>query len=64
MCLGFQRDNSLDIFDDEIIGFSDVNKTIALEEFVEYLNIALEDDIEIKTDKAPVPLFLNFHLKF
>lgn len=41
---------------DEAIGFSDVNKTIALEEFVEYLNIALEDDIEIKTDKAPVPL--------
>lgn len=41
---------------DEANGFSDVNKTISLEEFVEYLNVALEDDIEIKTDKAPVPL--------
>lgn len=39
---------------DEAIGYSDVNKSIGLEDFVEYLNIALNDDIEIKTDKAPV----------
>jgi len=41
---------------DEGFGFSDVGKSAGLEEFVEYLNIALDDDIEIKTEKAPVPL--------
>lgn len=41
---------------DEAVGFSEISKTIGLEDFVEYLEIALRDDIEIKTDKAPVPL--------
>ena len=41
---------------DEAAAFSEVNKTKGLEDFVDYLDIALADDIEIKTDKAPVPL--------
>lgn len=41
---------------DEACAYSDINKTITLEDFVGYLDIALKDDIEIKTDKAPVPL--------
>ncbi len=41
---------------DEAAAFSEVNKTKGLEDFVEYLDISLADDIEIKTDKAPVPL--------
>lgn len=39
---------------DEANGLADMNKTVTLEEFVDYLEIALNDDIEIKTDKAPV----------
>ena len=41
---------------DEADGFSQVYKAIGLEDFVEYLDIALQDDISIKTDKAPVEL--------
>ena len=41
---------------DEAVGFAQISKTIGLEDFVEYLEIALRDDIEIKTEKAPVPL--------
>jgi len=41
---------------DEAIDFSQVHKKIGLEDFVEYLNIALTDDIAITTDKAPIPL--------
>ena len=36
--------------------FSDIYKTCFLEEFVEYLNILLNDEISILTDKAPVTL--------
>ena len=41
---------------DEADGFTQVYKAISLEDFVEYLDIALRDDISIKTDKAPVCL--------
>ncbi|MCM1339429.1 MAG: ATP-dependent helicase, partial [Muribaculaceae bacterium] len=41
---------------DEACDFSDISKTVNLEDFVEYLDIAFKDDIEIKTAKAPVPL--------
>lgn len=41
---------------DEASALSDVNKTTTLADFVEYLDSALNDDIPIKTDKAPVTL--------
>lgn len=41
---------------DEADGYSQVYKTVGLEDFVQYLDIALNDGIEIKTDKAPVSL--------
>lgn len=41
---------------DEATAFSEVNKTTTLEDFVNYLEIALEDDIEINTDKSPFPM--------
>ena len=34
---------------DEAVAFSDISKTISLEDFVEYLGIALKEDIEILT---------------
>ncbi len=37
----------------KLVGYSDVNKSIGLEDFVEYLNIALNDDIEIKNRQKP-----------
>lgn len=39
---------------DEAVDFSTVYKKISLEDFVEYLEMCLTDDIAIKTDKAPV----------
>ena len=39
---------------DEAFDFSTVYKKISLEDFVEYLEMCLTDDIAIKTDKAPV----------
>ncbi len=39
---------------DEAVDFSTVHKKISLEDFVEYLEMCLTDDIAIKTDKAPV----------
>lgn len=39
---------------DEAVNFSTVHKKISLEDFVEYLEMCLTDDIAIKTDKAPV----------
>ncbi len=39
---------------DEACALAEVNKTTSLIDFVEYLDAALADDIEIKTDKAPV----------
>ncbi len=41
---------------DEACDFSDISKQINLEDFVEYLDIAFKDGIEIKTAKAPVAL--------
>lgn len=39
---------------DEAEAFSQVQKSITLEDFVEYLQIAIDDEIEIKTEKAPI----------
>lgn len=41
---------------DEAISFSEINKTTTMEDFIEYLDITIIDEIEIKTDKAPMPL--------
>ena len=41
---------------DEASALSAVNKTTSIADFVEYLDSALIDDIQIKTDKAPVTL--------
>lgn len=41
---------------DEAVSFIEINKIATLEDFIEYLDIAISDEIEIKTDKAPVPL--------
>ncbi len=41
---------------DEAVSFSDIYKTSFLEEFVEYLQILLNDDISITTEKAPVSM--------
>jgi len=41
---------------DEACAFSDINKIITLDDFVQYLEISLNDDIEIRTDKAPQKL--------
>lgn len=41
---------------DEAIDFSKTYKKITLADFVEYLNMALNDDIPILTSKAPIPL--------
>lgn len=40
---------------DEGCSLGEINKSISLEDFVNYLNFSLEDDIDIKTDKAPLP---------
>lgn len=47
---------SLKKFVEEASAFSDIYKTCFLEEFVEYLNILIADEIDILTDKAPVTL--------
>ena len=41
---------------DEAVGFIEINKLATLEDFIEYLDITIIDEIEIKTDKAPIPL--------
>lgn len=41
---------------DEAKNLSEINKTIGLEDFVAYLETCLNDDIDIKTDKAPVDM--------
>lgn len=41
---------------DEAISFIEINKLATLEDFIEYLDITIIDEIEIKTDKAPKPL--------
>lgn len=41
---------------DEAKNLSEINKTVSLEDFVEYLDTCLIDDIDIKTDKAPVDM--------
>lgn len=41
---------------DEAVDFSNLHKKISLEEFVEYLEICMRDEIEIKTDKAPLAM--------
>ncbi len=41
---------------DEAVDFSNIHKKISLEEFVEYLDMCLTDNIAIKTNKAPVTL--------
>lgn len=41
---------------DEAVDFSNVHKKISLEDFVEYLEMCLADDIAINTDKAPVTM--------
>ena len=41
---------------DEAAGFAEGIPTASLDDFVEYLDIALNDNIDIKTDKAPVSL--------
>ena len=43
-------------FIDEAKSFSEVNNSILLEDFIEYLDISIEDNIIIKTDKAPYPM--------
>lgn len=40
---------------EEAVEFSSINKSILLDDFVQYLDISLEEEIDIKTDKAPVP---------
>lgn len=41
---------------DEAIAFIEINKLATLEDFIEYLDITIIDEIEIKTDKAPTSL--------
>ncbi len=41
---------------DEAQDFSNIYKKISLEEFVEYLDMCLEDEISITTDKAPIAM--------
>ena len=41
---------------DEALDFCEIHKTTTLEDFIEYLDISIEDDIKIKTNKAPMPL--------
>ena len=41
---------------DEAVDFSNLHKKISLEEFVEYLEMCIQDEIEIKTDKAPLAM--------
>ncbi|MBQ4646180.1 MAG: ATP-dependent helicase [Candidatus Gastranaerophilales bacterium] len=43
-------------FIDEATAFMEINKTVLLEDFIEYLEISIVDEIEIKTDKAPKAL--------
>ena len=43
-------------FIDEALDYSEIYNTATLEDFIEYLDISIEDDIEIKTNKAPMPL--------
>ena len=43
-------------FIDEALDYSEIYKTTSLEDFIEYLDISIADEIEIKTDKAPMPL--------
>lgn len=47
---------SLKKFVEEASAFSDIYISCFLEEFVEYLNILIADEIDILTDKAPVTL--------
>lgn len=41
---------------DEAQDFSNIYKKISLEDFVEYLDMCLEDEISITTDKAPIAM--------
>lgn len=41
---------------DESVDFSSTYKRISLEDFIEYIDICINDEIEIKTDKAPLTL--------
>lgn len=41
---------------DEAVDFSNVHKKISLEDFVEYLKMCQEEEIPVKTDKAPVTM--------
>lgn len=41
---------------DEAVDFSQIHKKISLEDFIEYLDMTLKEDIQIKTDKAPIPM--------
>lgn len=41
---------------DEAKNLSGINKTVSLENFAGYLDTCLTDDIELKTDKAPVDM--------
>jgi len=43
-------------FIDEAVGYSEINISTSLEDFIEYLDITINDEIEIKTQKAPMPL--------
>ena len=40
---------------DEADGLSEINTNVTLEDFVEYLTLAIENEINIYTDKSPVP---------
>lgn len=41
---------------DEASDFEEINTLSTLEEFIEHLDISIAQEVEIKTDKAPVPL--------
>lgn len=41
---------------DEAVDFSSNQKKITLEDFVEYLEMCKNDEIQIKTDKAPITM--------
>nr|QGT49624.1 hypothetical protein Melaina855_0110 [uncultured Candidatus Melainabacteria bacterium] len=41
---------------DEAVDFAQVHKKISLEDFIEYIDMTIKEDIPIKTDKAPIPM--------
>ena len=53
-----QAENILGLkrFVDEAVNYSEIYRTGCLEEFVEYLKILIEDEINILTEKAPVAM--------